>query len=133
MENTFDALFKTDKETTKISVGFNSKEEEVFLIIGEAGSKTHKKAQRKYAKALEASRKNEKKQNQILARICAESILIDWEGMLDEKGKPVEATIKNKTEVLTKYERMMNIVISEATEFSNFKNDPDAEKDTEKN
>lgn len=133
MKSTFDELFKTDKETTRLSVGFNAKDEEVFLVVAEAGSPSHKKAQRKYTKALEASRRNEKKQNRIMARICAESILVDWENVLDEKGKPIEATVENKIDMLTQYERLMLAVIDTATEFSNFKNDPEAEAETEKN
>lgn len=133
MKSTFDDLFKSDKETAKISVGFNNKDEEVTLIIAEAGCESHKKAQRKYTKALEGARKNEKKRNMIMAQICAESILVDWEGVIDSKGKPIDATVENKTECLIKYEKLMLAVIDASTDFANFKDDPDAEADTEKN
>ena len=68
-------------------------------------------------------------------KICAESILEDWKGFIDEKGKVIDATVENKIEMLVKYEKLMLIVLEASTDQSNFKTDDviKAQKDTEKN
>jgi hypothetical protein len=132
-KNTFDDLFKSDKDTVELPVGYNSKEEEVFLIIAESGSKAHRVSQRKHNQALERSRNNEKRRNKVFATIVAESILLDWKGMLDEKGNPIECTVENKIAKLLEYDKLMMAVVEASTEFANFKNDAEIDEETEKN
>ena len=69
-----------------------------------------------------------------MAKIVAESILIKWEGFLDENGQSIESNFANKLEKLIKYKRFMNDVLEAAGDHENFcVSDSEAEKATEGN
>jgi len=137
--STFDSLFKSDDEKSKngvpIEYGFNSKNEKVILYIAEAGNPNHEKAQRKYAKALENSRKNKDLYNEIICKIVAESILLRWEGVLDGDGEPIESTYENKFDALKRLRKLFLAVLDSASDTSNFsiEDAAAAEAETEKN
>lgn len=137
--STFDSLFKSDDEKAKngipIEFGYNSKKERVVLYIAEAGNPNHEKAQRKYAKALENSRKHKDLYNEIICKIVAESILLDWEGVLDDAGNPIEPTFDKKFDALRSLRKLFLAVLDAASDATNFSIEgaSDAESETEKN
>lgn len=138
--NTLDNLFKSDDKKSvqgvPIVVGTNHKNEDVTFFIAEIGNPNHEKVQRRYSKQLERYRKNENLQQQIIAKIVAESILIDWEGVIDEDGEPISATLDNKITALTKYRKLFIEVMKEADDPANFVDvnaEMSPEEDTEKN
>jgi hypothetical protein len=137
--STFDSLFKSDEDKSKngvpIEFGFNSKNEKVTLFIAEAGNPNHEKAQRKYAKALENSRKNKELYNEIICKIVAESILLKWEGVLDNDGEPMEATFETKFDALKRLRKLFLAVLDAASDASNFsiEDAAAAEAESEKN
>lgn len=131
MVSTFDKLYETELETAEMFVGPNDKDEEVVFIVSQIGSKEHDKAQRKYSKQLERSRKNPKRHQEIMAKIAAISLLKDWRGVLDENGDPVEATPQNRYEALKKYRRLLFDVIDFASDPNNFREDELDEVDSE--
>ena len=140
MKNTFDTLFTSDPDKsengTPITFGVNAKGDPVIFYIAEAGCENHEKVQRKYAKQLERSRHLPARREEIISKIIAESLLIKWEGVLDEKGKEVEPTYENKLEALRKYKRLYNEIMTIALDHENFieeDENPNAEEDTEKN
>jgi|GEM_PF-2723419 len=140
--STVDQLFGYDAEKSEQGVpeivGVNSKGEDVVFYVAEAGNEKHEKVQRRYSKMLEATRKVDKEHEKVISRIIAESILVSWEGMLDEKENLVEPTVENKTAYLIKYRKLRQKVMEIATNDSNFmpdtgKTKSEIAKDTEKN
>lgn len=139
MTDTFEQLFAYDPEKSENGVeeivGVNSKGEDVVFYIAEAGNDKHIKSQRRYAKALESTRKVDTEHEKVIARIIAESILVNWKGVIDEKGKEVKATVEKKAEVLIKYRRLRQKVMEVATDELRFMPaaDSEAEVESEKN
>jgi len=137
MKSSFDLLFVSDRDVAEIPMGFNSKEEEIIFLIREAGCKEHEKSQRKHAKELERTRKNDKLYDRVLCKIIAESILVGWKNVLDEDGEILDATYQNKFDALLKYKKLRAAVMDAATDESFFKDDEmdqeEGEVDTEKN
>jgi len=138
--NTLDNLFKSDENKSvkgvPIVVGTNQNGDDVVFYIAEIGNPNHDKVQRRYSKQLERYRKREELQQQIIVKIVAESILVDWEGVLDDDGQHIEATLENKIAALTKYRKLFVEVMQEAGDPSNFAlvdDDVNPEEDTEKN
>jgi len=140
---TFDEEFTSPLDIAPLYFGYNAKDEELTFMVRETGSPEHEKIQRKYSKALEKSRRNRKRYRSIMAKIVAESILVDWKGVLDENGDEVPCTLENRIEALTKYKKLFVEVIDFASEVTNFQADEDEdevdddtldhEEDTEKN
>jgi len=138
--NTLESLFKSDENKAvkgvPIIVGTNQYDNDVVFYIAEIGNPNHEKVQRRYSRQLERYRKKEDLQQQLLVKIVAESILIDWEGVLDDLGQPIEATLENKITALTKYRKLFLEVMQEAGDPSNFavvEDETTPEEDTEKN
>ena len=133
--NVMNKIYNIDKEKTVQGVehimGYNDKEEPMVLIIAEAGNPEHSKAQRKYQKAIEKTRKDSPRARQLWAKVVAEGILKSWRGILDEDGNEVEPTMENKVAALAGNERFFSEVLSVANEESYYRQETDEE--TEKN
>ena len=134
-------LYKVDLDKqvngVEVEFGINKKDGEIVMIVAETGNPNNRKSMRKYEKALESSRNNKKRRNLIWAKIVAESILIDWRGVLDSKGKEVKATLENKIAALIKYERLFVDIMEAAGDSERFRPDEESEsnpvEDSEKN
>ena len=140
METTFDDVFSYDKDKAEdgipIIVGVNKNGDDVTLFVAMAGSERHEKMQRKYSKSLERARRNEKLTRKIMAKIVAQSLLLGWEGVLDQDGNPVEATTENKIKALMSHKQLYMSVLEAAMDTANFVEEGEdlgAEEDTEKN
>lgn len=135
MESSFTNLFLSDIDVAEVYMGVNAKEDDIIFNLREVNCEAHEKSVRKYTKALERTRKNDKSHNKVLCQIIAESIIVDWNGVLDENGEQIESTFENKVENLIKYKKLMTAVMQEASNESNFKEDPDpqGEEDTKDN
>jgi hypothetical protein len=135
---TLEDIYEVDEEKAIDGVwiewGMNAKDEPIRLLIGEVNNKKHQKARRRYEKALETSRKNKKRYEFIMAKVLAEGLLFDWEGILDSNGKAVPASMDAKVAALVKYEPLFFDVLKTADSPELFRADePDAEDDTEGN
>jgi len=141
-----DKEYGTTKEVYELIIGKNSKGKDIVFEIAQAGSKYHEKVQRQYAKLLEQARRSPSTQRKYYIEIVAKSLLKNWRGLLDDKGKEVKCTFENKVEVLTKYKPLFVNVMEAASDLQNFQDIEDemlddeeimtpeeAEKDTEKN
>lgn len=134
-----DEMYRTDEDKSvngvPITVGINTKDDPIIMVVAEAGSPIHRKIQRKYDKALESSRRNSEKRRLVLSKIVAESLLKGWSGVLDSKGKEVPYTIENGIEAMMKYEKLSIEIMEASTDPENFRPDEEieAEEDTEKN
>jgi len=127
---TFEDEFTSELDIAELDFGFNSKNEPLRFIIRETGSPEHEKVQRKYSKALTASRRNRVRYRAVMAKIVGESILIDWKGVLDDEGNEVPCTLENKIEALTKYKKLFVEIIDFASDQTNFEV-PETELDDE--
>lgn len=137
---TFDDIYSYDKDKAEtgvpIVVGVNQKGEDVTIYVAMAGSKKHELVQRKYSRQLERARKNEKLTRKIMAKIVAQSLLVDWENVLDQDGNSIEATIENKIEALLDHKKFYLAVLEASMDEANFieeGEDLGAQEDTEKN
>lgn len=134
-------IYKVDENKSlngvEYELGLNAKNQPMILIIAEMGNEKNQKVMRKYDKALESSRHNKKKRQFIWAKIMAESILLDWSGMLDRKKREVPATMDNKIEMLIKYDGLFLDIMEASQDKDRFRPDDesniDPEKDSEKN
>ena len=135
-QSTFEYLYSTNEDGVDVHMGINAKGDDIIFKLRESGCKEHEKAQRRHKKSLSLTRKNPDKEHEVLAKIVAEAIIVDWSGVLDEKNKPVECTYENRFEALKKYKKLFYDVLTEATNEENFRNfDPEYDEaaDTEKN
>ena len=134
MFESIDELYKTDEtlvnEGAPITIGMNAKDEPIIMYVAEAGNPKHKKAQRKYDRQLELARNNPDRRRLLMAKIVAESILVNWEGVLDSKNKEVKYTVKNGIDAILKYDKLNIEIMEAATDIENYR---PAEKETEGN
>ena len=136
MKSTFDYLFSIEENGAEINMGANTDGTEIFFTLREAGCKEHEQSMRRYQKLLAASRKNPTREHEILARVVAEAIIVDWRGVKDVDGNDVPCTFENKLEALTKYKKLYYEVIAQASNEENFRYvdfENDIEEDSEKN
>jgi len=141
--STFDELFMSnqDKATNgiEVPVGLNQKGDKVIFHIAEAGNENHEKIQQKYSEELELTRHNDNLYQEVIIKIIAESILVSWSGVIDNKGKAIKPTVENKIESLTKYNKLYHKVMQIASDESKFRDKKikisvaTAKTDTEKN
>jgi len=123
----------------EIPVGLNQKGEKVIFWIAEAGNENHEKVQQKYSEELELTRHNDDLYQEVILKIIAESILVSWSGVIDNKGKAIKPTVENKIESLTKYNKLYHKVMQIASDESKFRDKRvkvstvTAKKDSEKN
>lgn len=117
---TFNELFESELDTAEMFLGVNSKEQEIICNVRETGCPEHEKAQRKYAKMLERSRKNRTRRHAIMAKIVAESLLVSWSGFLDENGEEIPDTLENRIDALTKFKKFFFDVLEFAGDRENF-------------
>lgn len=54
------------------------------------------------------------------AKLIAKHLLLDWKNLDDDEGKPIECTLENKIEILTKYTEIAAVIINFASQPSNF-------------
>jgi len=125
-----DRQFIGDHETTEVFIGENHKGDETWFTVAQMQNPEHEKMQRKFSKALERSRRNQKKQREIQIEIVARSILVGWRNLIDDDGEEVKCTFKNKVDVLTKYREVLNRVLDEASDITNFQDVDDGQEDT---
>ena len=142
MKGTFEKFYETDADKAvkgvPVLIGYNDDGTPVKIIVAEAGNPNHEKLQRKYAKALEKSRSNEKRRHDIMARIIAESILLGWEGVRNADGFDVAPTLENRISALVAHKKLFIEVTDAASDVRNFQEDgeapaDEAKADTEKN
>ena len=129
-----DELYKVDEDLANngapITIGMNTKDEPIIMLVAEAGNPKHKKVQRKYDRQLEIARNNPKRRQLLMAKIVAESILMGWSGVLDSKGKEVPYTVQNGVDALLKYDKLNIDIMDAATDIENYRPE---EEETEKN
>lgn len=128
-QSTFQELFTSKLDVAPLYMGYNSKDEEIIFFVKETGNKEHEKCQRKYAKPLERSRKNKKRNRAIMAKIVAESILDGWQGVLGEDGEPIEPTVENKVDALVQFKKLFYEVLNFAADSTNFAGEEEADDD----
>jgi len=127
-----DRQYTATTDTYDLYVGDNNKGEEIIFVVGRTGRPEHETVARRFSKQLERSRRNKDKYRKVLIEVAARSLLIDWENLIDDDGKPVPCTLENKISVLTDYPDLFSSVIETASDTSLFR-DEEEEAETEKN
>lgn len=115
-----DSEFIADKDIAEMLVTADDKGNGVYFSVARMRNPRHEKASRKYAADMDRTRKAPKLQNEILAKIVAESILMSWRGLKDKEGNEIEPTYENRLSVLMSYPDLMNAVMVFANTISNY-------------
>ena len=138
-----DKDYSADSDVAQMYICENNKGEEVFFDIARSGTAAHEKLQRSYAKRLEISRRQPKKQKLLYAEIAAKHTLKGLGKLLDDNGKAVESTVANKISILLKYEGLFRDILEFSLDIRNYQEfdeeeeegsaDLTSKEDTEKN
>ena len=127
------AQFKTDKNVEKTGIileyGFNSKKQPIQIRIARAGG-----ANEHYSKLLEAKIKPYRRQIQnetldnaiaekITKEVYAQSVILGWENVEDEKGNPIEFNVDNCVKLLTDLPDLWSDIQAQSTRAALFRAD----------
>lgn len=123
IKSTFEYLFTSQEQGKEFFMGVNANGTDVYISIAENGNPLHEKVQRKYAKQLEAARKNPKKEHWLMSKIMAEAIVTGWRGIIDEDGNEIPCTMENKVDAFNRHKKLFYAILKEATNEENFKAD----------
>jgi len=119
------AQFKTDSKVEKkgITLDFGS-----FAIrIARAGgaNKAYAKALMKhvkpYRKAFQAGTLDAKTQSEIMAKVYADSVVLDWVNVMDAEGNEMPFSHENVVKLFTDLPELFQQVIADAENYRNFK------------
>ncbi len=125
--------FATDKNVERdgvvLSYGKNSKNKDINIRIARAGG-----ANIRYTKLLEAAIKPYRRQLQnetmdngvaedITMRVYAQSVVLGWEGVEDEKGNDMEFTVENCMKLFKDLPDLWADIQSQATRAALFRQD----------
>ena len=83
-----------------------------------------------HRRAIKRNTMSDKKAEKILIKVLAETILVDWEGIMED-GVEIAYSVENAIRILTEYKDFRDIVIDVSEAMENYKIREDA--DTEKN
>lgn len=139
MITSLDLLYATDdklvNEGADMLVGVNAKGEDIVFKVAQFGNPKHQAAMRKREKIMEQLRNDDQGMYKLRCSVIAESILLDWIGVLDENGNEHPSTFENKLAVLIKYKSLCNDIALFGNDRTNFMKqaDLDAELESEKN
>jgi len=123
--------FKTDKnlETAGVdlSYGENSKGEEMLITIARAGgsNKAFQKAMaaktRPLRRQIETNTASEDVLNKIVVEVYAETVVLGWKGIEDEKGNDLPFSKENVIKLFTDLPDLFTDVRGQAQEISIFR------------
>lgn len=74
-----------------------------------------------YRKMAEAGNLTDEIATRILVETYAETVIVGWDGITDEKGKKLPFNRENVIKVMTDLPELFNLVIEEATRLANFR------------
>ena len=119
------AQFKTDAniELAGINLDFG----DFAIRIARAGGSNKKYAKslmkhlKPHRKAYSTGTLDPKKQDAILARVYAESVVLDWANVVDRDGKIMEFSVENCVKLLTDLPELFRQIVQDAENYHNFK------------
>lgn len=100
---------------------------DIQLKMARAGGSNKKyaaslaKRMKPYQGALQFDALPQETREHVIQEVYAESVLLDWKGVIDEEGNAIPFTYENVIDLLQSYPEIFNMVLTEATRFSNFK------------
>lgn len=120
-------LFSTDAkaENQGITLDFG----DFAIRIARAGGANKKYAKalmrilKPYRKAISTNTIAEKKQNELMAEVYAETVILDWVNVKDRDGNAMDFTKENVIKLLTDLPVLFQQIIADAENFNNFKSD----------
>lgn len=79
------------------------------------------KHMRPYRKAIQAGSMDLKLQREILAKVYAESVVLDWVNVVDEEGNEMAFNYDNVVKLLTDLPELFNQIVEDAENYRLFK------------
>ena len=79
------------------------------------------KRMKPYQGALQFDSLPQETRERIIQEVYAEAVILDWKDVLDDNEEPIPFTYENVIDLLQSYPEIFNMVLTEATRFSNFK------------
>lgn len=129
MKTNLDALFKTNSNLEKDGVWFDVSIGISFLLrrfggsnatkVGQSMAKYHKP----YAKLIDAKKLPEEETVAIMARVFADSCLVDWKGVTDSDGKEIPCSLDNAVELFKSLPELFNTLFNYCQEVDSFRED----------
>lgn len=118
-------LFSTDAsvENQGITLDFG----DFAIRIARAGGANKKYAKalvrilKPYRKAIATNTIAEKKQNELMAEVYAETVILDWVGVNDKDGVEMPFNKENCVKLLTDLPVLFQQIMADAENFNNFK------------
>lgn len=97
----------------------------IWLRIAHIGNAAYRRAQfdafRPHRRRMRAGEMPLEEIAKIETRLIAEHVLVGWENVDDEAGKPQPYTVDAGVEALTKFPRLRDFVLDEARDFDNYR------------
>ena len=119
-------MFGTDKDLES-GAGVTIDLGGVKFTIHRAGGSNRKYAQvlsakvAPYRRQMQANTLDEAVSTKLMAEVYADTIIIGWEGVLDDKGKKVPYTRENVINALIEYPELFQFIQEEAGRVANFR------------
>lgn len=132
MSNVYD-IFKTDKKL-EAEKGIELDYEDFSFQILRASSankkfmKSYSKITKKYEKQLDRGILGPEKNEKIMHRLYAESIVIGWKGIKDEKGKEIPFSSENCIKLFVDLPELYLVIHQEANNMNNFRGETEKAK-----
>lgn len=123
-----DKQFIATTDTYELYIQDNHNGDPIVFTVGRTGRPDHEKIARRYSKQLERSRRNPDRHRKVLIEIAAKSILLDWEGLIDDEGKKVPCNEATRIDVLTRYQDLFSLVLETASDASFFRDEEEFEE-----
>ncbi len=129
MKTNLCAKFKTDKTAEQGGNWFAVEPGVRFLIRRYRGSNASKikasnaKYQQPLIRKVQSGTITEEEQAEIGLKTFVDACLVDWEGVVDDKGNEVEFSFESAMEVLTPVPDLADLLFKHSLNFENFTED----------
>jgi hypothetical protein len=117
--------YKSDRDAEKEGIWFVYPNGIKFLMARAGGSNNRykrmlSKALRPHRRVIDQGRMDPDLSDELLRRVYANTVLLDWEGIKDEKGKSIPYTPQAGEEFFAAIPELFSELIDRATEAQNF-------------
>lgn len=128
MKTNLDKHFKTNAELEKEGVDFAIDDKTSFKVRHFNAQNPRVKAAmaahyKPYARQIEMGTLPQEKTDEIQRKLFVDICLVSWEGVEDDKGKPIEFNKENALELFKNLPALFDTLWKYANEWSNYKED----------
>ena len=119
------AQFKTDSSIEKQGINLDFGSFAIRIARAGGANKAYAKSLMKhvkpYRKAFQAGTLDAKTQNEVMAKVYAESVVLDWVNVMDAEGNEMPFNFDNCVKLFTDLPELFQQIIADAENFRNFK------------